>query len=242
MRKILKKIVLSILLLSTVFSVLMIPASAAPVYPDGRTIAYYSGNGTDRTATISFRRKSDGLVIKTIAMHCTTGEYFVKGTEIYGYTACEADFPWYPLASAKVGDYSSNTISKGKAFYAQVGVEFLTGLSRASYEGTLWFNADTCATTSRHILIGPTGSESLYSSNTLTYTYDSLFSTYDKNIPGYTLLASYEDGIYTYFTWDLLDSCDNIPAKNYSATLNTTSADRNFYENRKLNIDFKYKM
>lgn len=242
MRNIIKKIVVAILLMATLLSIAMIPASAAPVYPDGRTVVFNSRNGTERTATIHFRRKSDGLEIKTMVMNCAKNEYYVEGIDLYGYTACEAEFPWYPLAHLKVGDYASNTISEGRAFYAQIGVEFLSGLSRESLEGTLWFNADTCATTSRHILIGPTGSESLYSSNTLTYTYDTLFSTYSKNIPGYTLLSNYDDGIYTYFTWDLLDSCDNIPSKNYSATLNTTSADRYFYENRKLNIDFKYRI
>lgn len=242
MKKIIKKIVCLILLMVTVLSVLIVPASAAPYYPDGRTVTFTSSSGSERTTTISFRRKSDGLVIKTMVLNCAVGEYYVKGLEIYGYTPVEAEFPWYLLASAKVGDYSTNTISGGKAFYTQIGTEFVTGLSRSTYEGTLWFEADTCDITSRHILVGPTGATTVYYSNTLTYTYDTLFSTYSKNIPGYTLLSNYESDIFGYFTWDLLDSCANIPSKNYSATLNTTSADRNYYENRKLNVDFKYKI
>lgn len=245
MKKAIKKIIASVLLLLTVLSVLIVPASASVYYPDGRTVTFTSTTGSERTGTFSFRRKSDGLVIKTMVMNCAVGEDYVKGINIYGYTPVEADFPWYLLANASVGSYASNTMYQGKAFYTQINLMFSTGLSRKTYEGTLWFEADTCDVTSRHILIGPTGSESLYHSNTLTYTYDTLFSTYSKNIPGYTLLSNYDSDIFDYFTWDLLGSCANIPSSNYSATYHNVlneSIDRSYYDQRKLNVDFKYRI
>ena len=241
------KLLSVVLLISSLISILVIPSYAAPAYPDGKTCTTYDHLGSEKKAIFYFRRRSDEKLLKTFIMYGPAGDYYVDGLEMWGYTPYEKDFPWHLMVSAEITSMADNCLYDGRSFYTQIGVEFTKYLSPDEYEGTVWLDPDPCDITTQHILIGADGSETLYDSNTRTYVYEDLFAAYSKTITGYDLAPGYESKIYDYFTWDLLGASQNIPEENYSAkfhmvTWSTEGNDRCYYDGRKLDVDFKYKI
>lgn len=246
MRKILIKLLSVILLIGSLISVMVVSSSAAIAYPDGGTTTTYDHLGSDKKATFYFKKR-DGTLLRTFIMYGPKGEYYVDTLSLWGYTPYKKDFPWHLMVSAEITSMADNCVYQGQAFSTQIGVKFTQLLSPDEYEGTVWLDPDTCDVTIRHILVGADGSESLYDSNTLTYTYGTLFGAYSKSIAGYDLDSRYKDKIYENFTWDLVGGSANIPEENYSAkfhpvTGSTEGNDRCYYDTRKLNVDFKYKI
>ena len=239
------RIITCVLLVATLLSIAIIPASAAPEYPDGGTYTTYDHLGSERKATFYFRRRSDEKLLKTFVMYGPKGEYYVDGLQMWGYTPYEEDFPWHLMVDAEITSMASNTTYDGMAFYTQIGVSFTLLLSPSTYEGTVWLDPDPCAVTTRHILVDQNGNETLHSSSTTTFTYDNYYAVNSKTITGYNLASGFKSQFAGNFNWDIVGASPNIPEDNYSArfhsvTWSNEGNDRCYFDERKLNIDFKY--
>ena len=244
-KKMIGKIIACVLLMATLLSIVIIPASAAPEYPDGGTYTTYDHLGSEKKAVFYFRRRSDEKLLKTFVMYGPKGEYYVDGLQMWGYTPYEEDFPWHLMVDAEITSMASNTTYDGMAFYTQIGVSFTYLLSPSTYEGTVWLDPDPCDVTTRHILVDQNGNETLYSSSTTTFTYDNYYAVNSKTITGYNLASGFKSQFAGNFNWDIVGASPNIPEENYSARFHSVTwsdegNDRCYFDQRKLNIDFKY--
>ena len=244
-KKLWTRIITCVLLVATLLSIAIIPASATADYPDGGTIYYEDHNGTKKTVTIKAYSTKDGHHLKTMVMKGPTGDYWCESLHLWGYDYSHKDFPWNLLIDCEVATgFGGNTIYDGRSYHIIVGAEF-AWVSGGSYEGDVYFTPHTCTTTTRHILVEPNGSESLYSSSTAVYTYDEYWAVLSKSITGYELADGYKSQFVGDFNWDMIDAYPNTPESNYDAKWNSASEsaegrNKHWFSDRTLYVDFKY--
>ena len=246
MKKIIIKIVSAVLLLSMVLSIAIIPASATE-YPNGSTLYFENKNGTEKTVNISAYSTKDGHLLKKMVMKGPLNWYWCESLHLWGYDYSHCDLPWKLLIDCEVATgFGGNTINDGRSWHIIVGAEFYA-LSGDSYSGTVYFTPQTCTTTVRHILVGGDGSETLYSSSSAVQTYDEYWSAYSKSITGYQLMDGYATKFAGDFNWDMIGAYPNTPEENYDARWNDAGEGAEgrshfWFDNRTLNVDFKYKI
>ena len=239
------KIVTCVLLVATLLSIAIIPAMAAPTYPDGNTLYFEDKNGSKKTVYISAYSTKDGRILKKMEMKGPVGEYWCEALHLWGYDYSHKDFPWHLLIDCEVATgYGGNTDNRGRSWLILVGAEFIR-LSADSFSGDVYFTPQTCTTTTRHILVEPDGTELLYSSSSILYTYDEFWAINSKTITGYTLADGYKSQFSGNFNWDMIDSYPNTPESNYAAKYNRadeSAEGRNkiWYSDRTLYVDFRY--
>lgn len=239
------KIVTCVLLVATLLSIAIIPAMAAPTYPDGNTLYFEDKNGSKKTVYISAYSTKDGRILKKMEMKGPVGEYWCEALHLWGYDYSHKDFPWHLLIDCEVATgYGGNTDNGGRSWLILVGAEFIR-LSADSFSGDVYFTPQTCTTTTRHILVEPDGTELLYSSSSILYTYDEFWAINSKTITGYTLADGYKSQFSGNFNWDMIDSYPNTPESNYAAKYNRadeSAEGRNkiWYSDRTLYVDFRY--
>ena len=239
------KIVTCVLLVATLLSIAIIPAMAAPTYPDGNTLYFEDKNGSKKTVYISAYSTKDGRILKKMEMKGPVGEYWCEALHLWGYDYSHKDFPWHLLIDCEVATgYGGNTDNGGRSWLILVGAEFIR-LSADSFSGDVYFTPQTCTTTTRHILVEPDGTELLYSSSSILYTYDEFWAINSKTITGYTLADGYKSQFSGNFNWDMIDSYPNTPESNYDAKYNRadeSAEGRNkiWYSDRTLYVDFRY--
>ena len=81
-KKLWTKIITCVLLIATLLSIAIIPASAVD-YPDGGTIYYEDINGTKKTVTIKAYSTKDGHHLKTMVMKGPSGDYWCESLHLW---------------------------------------------------------------------------------------------------------------------------------------------------------------
>ena len=239
------KIITCVLLIATLLSIAIIPASATADYPDGGTLYFEDINGTKKTVNISAYSTKDDHLLKKMVMKGPAGDYWCESLHLWGYDYSHSDMPWNLLIDCEVATgFGGNTIYDGRSWHIIVGAEF-AWLSGGSYDGEVYFTPQTCTTTTRHILVEPNGSESLYSSSSAVYTYDEFWAANSKSITGYELADGYKSQFSGDFNWDMIDAYPNTPESNYDADWNSADEsaegrNKHWFDNRTLYVDFKY--
>ncbi len=247
MKKVIIKFVSAVLILSSLIAILVIPTSASADYPDGGTLYFENKNGTEKTVNISAYSTKDGHLLKKMVMKGPLNWYWCESLHLWGYDYSHCDLPWNLLIDCEVATgFGGNTLYDGRAWHIIVGAEFFY-LSGNTYNGKVYFTPQTCTTTVRHILVAADGSESIYESSSAVQTYDEYWSAYSKSITGYQLMDGYASKFAGNFNWDMIDAYPNTPVENYDAKWNDageSAEGRNhfWFDNRTLNVDFKYKI
>ena len=244
-KKLWTKIITCVLLVATLLSIAIIPASATADYPDGGTLYFEDINGTKKTVNISAYSTKDGHLLKKMVMKGPAGDYWCESLHLWGYDYSHSDMPWNLLIDCEVSTgFGGNTIYDGRSWHIIVGAEF-AWVSGGSYDGEVYFTPIQCTTTTRHILVEPDGSESLYSSSAAVYTYDEFWAVNSKSITGYQLADGYKSQFSGDFNWDMIDAYPNTPESNYDAKWNSADEsaegrNKHWYSDRTLIVDFKY--
>lgn len=247
MKKVIIKFVSAVLILSSLIAILVIPTSASADYPDGGTLYFENKNGTEKTVNISAYSTKDGHLLKKMVMKGPLNWYWCESLHLWGYDYSHCDLPWNLLIDCEVATgFGGNTLYDGRSWHIIVGAEFFY-LSGNTYNGKVYFTPQTCTTTVRHILVAADGSESIYESSSAVQTYDEYWSAYSKSITGYQLMDGYASKFAGNFNWDMIDAYPNTPVENYDAKWNDageSAEGRNhfWFDNRTLNVDFKYKI
>ena len=238
------KIITCVLLVATLLSIAIIPASAVD-YPDGGTLYFEDINGTKKTVNISAYSTKDGHLLKKMVMKGPAGDYWCESLHLWGYDYSHSDMPWNLLIDCEVSTgFGGNTIYDGRSWHIIVGAEF-AWVSGGSYDGEVYFTPIQCTTTTRHILVEPDGSESLYSSSAAVYTYDEFWAVNSKSITGYQLADGYKSQFSGDFNWDMIDAYPNTPESNYDAKWNSADEsaegrNKHWFSDRTLIVDFRY--
>ena len=238
------KIITCVLLVATLLSIAIIPASAVD-YPDGGTLYFEDINGTKKTVNISAYSTKDGHLLKKMVMKGPAGDYWCESLHLWGYDYSHSDMPWNLLIDCEVSTgFGGNTIYDGRSWHIIVGAEF-AWVSGGSYDGEVYFTPIQCTTTTRHILVEPDGSESLYSSSAAVYTYDEYWAVNSKSITGYQLADGYKSQFSGDFNWDMIDAYPNTPESNYDAKWNSADEsaegrNKHWFSDRTLIVDFRY--
>ena len=244
-KKLWTKIITCVLLVATLLSIAIIPASATADYPDGGTLYFEDINGTKKTVNISAYSTKDGHLLKKMVMKGPAGDYWCESLHLWGYDYSHSDMPWNLLIDCEVSTgFGGNTIYDGRSWHIIVGAEF-AWVSGGSYDGEVYFTPIQCTTTTRHILVEPDGSESLYSSSAAVYTYDEYWAVNSKSITGYQLADGYKSQFSGDFNWDMIDAYPNTPESNYDAKWNSASEsaegrNKHWFSDRTLIVDFRY--
>ena len=244
-KKLWTKIITCVLLVATLLSIAIIPASATADYPDGGTLYFEDINGTKKTVNISAYSTKDGHLLKKMVMKGPAGDYWCESLHLWGYDYSHSDMPWNLLIDCEVSTgFGGNTIYDGRSWHIIVGAEF-AWVSGGSYDGKVYFTPIQCTTTTRHILVEPDGSESLYSSSAAVYTYDEYWAVLSKSITGYELADGYKSQFVGDFNWDMIDAYPNTPESNYDAKWNSASEsaegrNKHWFSDRTLIVDFRY--
>ena len=244
-KKLWTKIITCVLLVATLLSIAIIPASATADYPDGGTLYFEDINGTKKTVNISAYSTKDGHLLKKMVMKGPAGDYWCESLHLWGYDYSHSDMPWNLLIDCEVSTgFGGNTIYDGRSWHIIVGADF-AWVSGGSYDGKVYFTPIQCTTTTRHILVEPDGSESLYSSSAAVYTYDEYWAVLSKSITGYELADGYKSQFVGDFNWDMIDAYPNTPESNYDAKWNSASEsaegrNKHWFSDRTLIVDFRY--
>ena len=129
------KIITCVLLIATLLSVAIIPASASADYPDGGTLYFEDINGTKKTVNISAYSTKDGHLLKKMVMKGPAGDYWCESLHLWGYDYSHSDMPWNLLIDCEVSTgFGGNTIYDGRSWHIIVGAEF-AWVSGGSYDG-----------------------------------------------------------------------------------------------------------
>ena len=243
-KKLWTKIITCVLLVATLLSIAIIPASAVD-YPDGGTLYFEDINGTKKTVNISAYSTKDDHLLKKMVMKGPAGDYWCESLHLWGYDYSHSDMPWNLVIDCEVSTgFGGNTTYDGRSWHIIVGAEF-AWVSGESYDGEVYFTPIQCTTTTRHILVEPDGSESLYSSSAAVYTYDEYWAVLSKSITGYELADGYKSQFVGDFNWDMIDAYPNTPESNYDAKWNSADEsaegrNKHWFSDRTLIVDFRY--
>jgi len=215
MKRIIKCVVAALLLLITVL-LCVLPSGATWYYPDGKSVydrIISDASKVNRNIYV-YHKDRAGNLLKYCEYQTGTSEGYDSFIDsIYGY-----DLVGFS-SSQDLGEechlsYFSENQEYGAS--AQIGYEFYKMISSKSLTVNLTYELqDPVLFTTKHYLVAGDGTKSVYSTISAYYSYGNTLNIKKKTLAGYTLDPAYQDAVTGKFTYDILDTCENVWFLNY---------------------------